>query len=421
MRVLIVDPSKRTAQVLKRYLLKGLGAVEVRAHRPATEDPPADLDWSYHDAVLLAQDLGEGTSGLSWLRALRSRPGFPPAILLAANLDATLTAQGVKAGAHRVVSKRNLTPENLAEMVTEALQSRAREEAASSFDEAASSEAERLLQELREDHAASGDRPNADYRYVRLIGQGAMSRVYLAERLDDDTTVVLKILDGELAQDVETVQRFVQEAALIAELDSPYVVKIYEQGFTNRYGFIAMEFFSRGDLKQRIDNGISTADARAYAVQIGSALEAIHEAGIVHRDLKPANIMFRADDSLALADFGISKRIGGTMDLTMTGSVLGTAHYMSPEQGRAGPVDTRADLYSAGIILYEMLVGERPFDGDSASGIIYQHLNADIPRLPAEIEQFQTVVDRLLAKDPDERYQRGSELVEALSAISIPA
>jgi serine/threonine protein kinase len=178
-----------------------------------------------------------------------------------------------------------------------------------------------------------------------------------------------------------------------------------------------MEFFTRGDLKQRIEHHVLPDDALNYALHIALGLEAIHGQGIVHRDLKPGNIMFRSDDSLAIADFGISKHLDAREELTNVGSVLGTPNYISPEQGQGLAVDARSDLYSAGIILFEMLAGRKAYRADTPTAVIYQHVHADIPRLPAGLERYQPIIDSLLAKRPAERYQTASELVVNLQRV----
>jgi len=209
----------------------------------------------------------------------------------------------------------------------------------------------------------------------------------------------------------------VLEAELIAELDSPFVVKIYEHGLTEDYGFIAMEFFSRGDLKQRMELNIPPELAATYMIHITYGLKAIHKAGVIHRDLKPANIMFRGDDSLALADFGISKKMNSGANLTTLGQIMGTPHYMSPEQGEGLGVDIRTDLYSAGVMLYELLAKQKPYTAPSPAALIYKHVNEDIPRLPEELNRFQDIVDKLMAKKPDDRYSSASELIQALEPL----
>jgi serine/threonine protein kinase len=226
--------------------------------------------------------------------------------------------------------------------------------------------------------------------------------------------MVLKVLDLEFIDDVSAVQRFAREAEMIASIDSPSVIKFFDHGFTQTMGYIAVEFFTRGDLKHRIEHGIDTADALLYALNIVYGLEAIHALGIVHRDLKPGNIMFRSDDTIALADFGISKHLDDSWNVTGTGAVIGTLNYLSPEQGLGNKIDARTDIYALGIVLFEMVTGKKAFHASSPGALLYQHLYADVPELPAPLRRYQNLISKTAAKDPDDRYQNAVELVADL-------
>jgi serine/threonine-protein kinase PpkA len=173
-----------------------------------------------------------------------------------------------------------------------------------------------------------------------------------------------------------------------------------------------MEYLSGGNLKQRIRQGIEERDSVRYLKEISSALARIHELGILHRDLKPGNIMLRSDDSIALIDFGLAKRMRMEQEITASGEIFGTPYYMSPEQGHGNNVDLRSDLYSLGVIFYEMLTGVKPFKSGSAMGIIFKHAKAPIPLLPPRLSQYQALINMLLAKDPDNRLQSAEEILE---------
>jgi CheY-like chemotaxis protein len=411
MKVLVVDDSKDYVALLNRLLSRAFPGIEMEAYDLERHGQPSeDFDWSRYDLMFLEYQLGAGENGVDWLQKLRSRPAFPPTIILTAEGDEYVAVRAIRAGAADYVNKKDVSPERLRRLIESVL----------SFDEqmqeeqraAMSADAE-VLRQVKHPRKKDAD---TGYRFVRLIGKGAMSHVYLAERAEDGLSVVLKVLDVRQVIDRTVIKRFLREAELIAAIHSPFVVKIYEHGLTNKYGFIAMEFFARGDLKQRVELGITSQAAIEYMAHIAYGLEAVHRAGIVHRDLKPANIMFRGDDSLALADFGISKRLQGDLDLTTIGKVIGTPHYMSPEQGQGRPIDARSDIYSAGVLLYELLTGQKPFRADTPASLIYQHIHAERPPLPPALARYQAIVDRCMAKDPGERYQTAAELAGALEA-----
>ncbi|MGE0483990.1 MAG: serine/threonine-protein kinase [Gammaproteobacteria bacterium] len=403
-RVLVLDDARRGAAVIARYVQRAVPEAEIETRSTASGDAPRDpAALAGFDVVVTGACPTAPCSGLDLAAASLAR-GEPPAfVLLLDRPDQAATARAFALGVREVLVKRDLDAIAIGTAVS-----------------AAATPLERTSTQIANDAdvvARASDAGADGYRFARLIGQGGASRVYLGERIADGLTVVLKILDGTLSQDEEIVQRFIREAALARAIDSPHVVRIYDQGFTNRYGFIAMEFFSRGDLAQRIRLGLDVATVRRYLLGIARGLAAIHGAGIIHRDLKPANIMFRGDDELAIADFGISKRIDGDITLTRTGGALGTPYYMSPEQVSAKPLDHRADLYSAGIILYEMLTGQRPFVADSLPVLAMKHLKDEPPALPAAAAALTPLYRRLLAKDPADRLSSADELVAALGAL----
>ena len=252
------------------------------------------------------------------------------------------------------------------------------------------------------------------YRVLRQIGEGGMSKVYLAQRGDEEPPVVLKIVDPKLARDETFVLRFARECKLLARIQHENVVKIHDYSVDGSRPYLAMEYFASGDLKSRIRGGLPAITSLKIMMQIAKAIDAVHSAGLVHRDLKPHNIMFRDRDRLALVDFGLAKPIDPTttsqMQLTQDGMILATPIYMSPEQCIGKQQDARGDLYSCGVILFEMLAGTPPFVADNAAALAYQHVNAEVPKLPPRAAGFQSVVEKLLAKNPQDRFQSAKEL-----------
>ena len=255
------------------------------------------------------------------------------------------------------------------------------------------------------------------YRILSKIGQGGMSHVYLAKRDADGLQLVLKVLNARPTDDPELFQRFMGEIAIISEINHHNVVRIYDHGFTESYAYIAMEYFSRGTLYDIIKHGLSPRQTLSLLAQLAGALSEIHRRGIVHRDMKPANVMVREDGSIALADFGIAKKLEAASGPTRHGEVLGTPYYISPEIIEGEKATAQSDLYALGVMFYEMLLGARPFEADSVSGLIAQHLKAPIPRLPGDLADYQDLIDRLLAKVPSDRYQSSDDLLVGIDEI----
>ncbi len=259
------------------------------------------------------------------------------------------------------------------------------------------------------------------YRIIRRLGAGGMANVYLAEDTDLGRRVAIKILNDRYAHDDLFVERFRREAKSAAALSHPNIVSIYDRGEAEGTYYIAMEAIDGKNLKEviREQRRLRPAQAIAYTRQILDALRFAHRNGIVHRDIKPHNILMDPDDRLKVTDFGIAR--AGTSQMTEAGSIMGTAQYLSPEQARGGDVGATSDLYSVGIVLYEMLTGHVPFTGDNAVEIAMKHTtqppgrpSAAAPGVPAELDQ---VVLRALAKNPADRYQSAAEFDSDLARI----
>lgn len=261
------------------------------------------------------------------------------------------------------------------------------------------------------------------YRLTRKIGSGGMTEVYLAVRESDGLPVVLKVLDAAGKATSEHLSRFIQEYTILSRIEHPNVIRIYDQGFTDDHAYIAMEYFERGDLRSELNRGMNQQRVLEVVVQVARALDAIHARGIVHRDLKPENIMLRPDGSVALADFGVAKSMmkAENMALTQTrhGDVVGTPYYLSPEQASGHRVTPATDMYSLGVMMFEMLTGTRPFRADSLDVLLSHHLTAPTPELPALHAPLQPVLEKLMAKKPEERYGSAQALLSDLEQRSL--
>ncbi len=259
--------------------------------------------------------------------------------------------------------------------------------------------------------------PNAPrvkgYALRQKIGEGGMSEVYLADRETDGQCVALKLFEPA-SGDADLLSRFIQEYALIVQINHPNVVKIHDQAFSDELAYIVMEYFPGGDLRRPIAEGLAPDRVVEILVQAARALDAVHAQGIIHRDLKPDNLMLRADGSIGLVDFGVAKRARESMGLTRHGQVVGTPFYLSPEQAQYAKVTPQSDLYSLGVMAYEMFTGEKPFQADSIEDLMRQHVGAPIPRLPAALAPYQTLIDRLMAKKAENRFASARALEEFL-------
>ncbi|HKH76824.1 MAG TPA: Stk1 family PASTA domain-containing Ser/Thr kinase, partial [Rubrobacteraceae bacterium] len=261
------------------------------------------------------------------------------------------------------------------------------------------------------------------YRIVRPLGSGGMAEVYLAHDDVLDRDVALKVMSGRYADDDEFVERFRREAQSAAALSHPNIVSIFDRGEDeNGTYYIAMEYLPGGTLKDRIlkRGALPPKTAAAVTLQIAEALSVAHRAGVVHRDIKPHNVLITASGDVKVADFGIA-RAATSSTMTRTGSILGTAHYISPEQAMGEPVGPQSDLYSLGIVLYEMLTGELPYDAETPIGIAMKHVNGPLlpPRAvnPDVPRGINSITCRLLSKQPGERYDDADELVEDLERV----
>ena len=445
-RFLIIDDEERIFSLINRFLLKEWPEADIEHYNPVVRGrPDGKFDCSVYALIVLDYNLGLNgdDNGLMWLRALRKRPDVG-AIMFLTGMGTEETAIGAfKGGADDYLPKNQISYSRFIASAKEILASREQAKAAqrlalreqkdayNTVTEKTQAIAQQGLKEIWSDSmnrtvpdnatpAARPDRtPGAPltipgYVIGSEIGAGGMSTVYLATQKTDGAQVVLKVVDTKLCDDSVVFKRFAREHTLISKLRHPHVVSTYERGFAKDYAYIAMEYFPQGDLIDKVKKGMSAVDATRYLTQITMGLGAVHELGIIHRDLKPGNIMFRDDDTVAITDFGIAKITDSNANLTMHDIILGTPAYMSPEQVAQENVDQRADLYSLGVMFFEMLTRVKPYRANSLARLVYEHVHAPIPTLEGKLAQFQPIIDGLLAKDPDERFQNSHELLIAL-------
>ncbi len=259
------------------------------------------------------------------------------------------------------------------------------------------------------------------FEVQKELGRGGMARVYLAVQRKFGRLVALKVVSGEFTRDMKFRERFIRESRINARLTHPNIVQVYDVGTHESSLFLVMEYLRGGDLNERLERGMRLNDLVNVIKDMSRALDYAHSKGFVHRDIKPENILFREDGSAVLTDFGIAQITDSDATITQAGTVVGTPQYMSPEQASGRELDGRSDIYSLGVVLFKMLTGDVPFKSDSAVSVGIKHLQEPVPRLPNYLKAFQPVIDQCLAKRPDQRFQSGAELIEALDSVQTKA
>lgn len=395
---LIIDDDATYREYLRWHVGAEWPEARIDEHAPGDAAPGGvGFALGNYDLILLGHPLGD-ERGFEWLAGLRARAHCPPVIVFASPSNEMLAVDALKAGAASFFPKHGVRHARLAETLRCELETAGR------------------LRPGLEPLDAPGSALPRGYRYLETLHTGELASVFLASG-PTASRIALKVIRCDSDTGVEYLfDRFLQEYEVIARLRHPNVVAIHDLGIADDRAYIAMEHLPCGRMSDRIDR-LASGDVVPYMYQLASALRAIHGSGVLHRDLKPANIMFRDEDTLALIDFGLAKRVELGAMITDTGRIFGTPHYMSPEQGHADELDARSDIYSLGCIFYEMLTGRRPFSGRSAMGVIYKHSQAPRPELGAEHARFEPLLQRMIAVDPEQRQQSADELLHEIAAL----
>jgi len=457
-RVMVVDDDVRYSEWLRHHLdvlcpkasVSMLNVAEFERWCSSASGRDCDL-------LLLGASFGSSpedpdSQGLALLRRLREQPATPAVIVLADEGNELTAVRALQLGAADYLPKRLLTPERLSTAVRVALRRVERRvarrlaslanlarDAARHAPQAsalppppaaadAAGAAPASTEPAPEDAAAlpptgiAALLAGADAQIIpgytlRLrIGESEKAVVYLANSIQRGHNVALKV--SKTLRDEAAGRQFLErEYTAIMSVRSQRVVEIYDYGVHGGFEYLAMEYLPRGDLKARIQRGVSEQEALHYVSEIAAALEVVHAAGLVHRDLKPPNVMLRENDGVALIDFGLARSLDGGTINTQTGVLLGSPYYMSPEQALGESLDARSDFYSLGVIFYELLTGQKPYVGTTAMEVLQQHVSGPVPVLPADLTRYAPFLTRLLAKPRGERFAKADEVVAAAQAL----
>lgn len=408
LRLLVIAERGEYRLLVRKHVEIEWPAAVIVEHRLG-EDPPLDANFyaaGFDAVVLIAAPPADGAERMAaqWL----VKPEFAPLVFVLLQDTPAITRH--VPGLHRVYGRKI---DRVA--LRGAVDSASREH--------------QHMQAVRRERPDFGERYRfgavmiRGHRFIRQVGSGGMCKIYLAESERAGTLVVLKVFSQvpDVSDRIVSFDRFLQEYEIVAGLKHRNIVRIHDLGIADDHAYIAMEHFPAGDLRQRMKARLAPEEALHYLEQIAGALDAIHEVGVLHRDLKPANVMLRNDGSLCLIDFGLAKASVDDADLTGTREIFGTPYYMSPEQGHAELIDSRSDLYSLGVVFYEMLTGHKPYTGATAMEVIYKHRRADFPAMAPQFAAYEGLLRRLLAKSPADRFSSARELLRSIAELQVPA
>ncbi len=404
MRLLMFEDDARYCALIRHHLTCRWPDAELVVSSPVVQRRPApEFLAQGFDAVLLSH-AWPGGHGLEWLQDFATRPRFAPVIFLGEDAENDEAREALKLGAHAALTRSKIEHRKL----VDALASASSKQMQARADWRTSAEAEEAQK--------FGEAFIRGYRRVRRLAAGPVSELYLAESEQAGALVVLKVARDQQTENEldQSFKRFLQEYEIVQRIRHPSVVRLYDLGVSDEHAYLVMEYFRLGDLRRRMRKPIAPRDALRITVAIARALDAIHASGVLHRDLKPGNVMLRDDGTLALIDFGLAKDAALAISVTDHGQIFGTPHYMSPEQGHGEAIDVRSDIYSLGVILFEMLAKQKPYAAENPMAIIYKHRNAPMPVLPAEVSVLQPLIEKLMAKKPDDRLATANAAVSAI-------
>ena len=403
MNILIVDDTAEFRTTLSGLIRQALPEASIEEADSQSGSVSRLVDHAARsDVVFVDHQLGK-VDGIKLLQTMKTRRPQLPVIFLSGGGDEMLVARAFKAGATDYLAKSTIPPDSVRAAIKESL----REQQG-----VARALRTRAMREAADDIRIKG------YKIEYRLARSALSAVYYARDVRGNKVVALKVMQGFAHnQSGETLERFLREYESASSLSHRNIVQIHDFGFADDQVYIAMQYIAGGTLRDRlVVETLSEEQCVEVLLQVCEALEAMHSVDILHRDLKPGNVMFHDDGVACVIDFGLARHAQLTQALTVPGRIFGTPYYMSPEQGQGLGMDIRSDLYSLGVMFYEMLCGSKPYAAGSALALVYKHSHAPIPRLPTARARWQPVIDALMAKKQADRPAAPADVRELVYA-----
>ena len=418
---LIIDDDKSIRILLKKQLLKQYPDAKVELYDPNQQGIPNNkYDWEKHDIVLLDYDLGmKYYTGMDWLKRIKHLDNPPLVIMVTGQGNQKLAVDAIKSGADNYLPKYDVVTSKLHEIIDETIALRKNtENFIKKYNQSSKIKNNEVDILLDEDNSKNYKFYIDGYDYLATITQSSTITIF-AERQSDGKQVVIKI-QNILEYNQKAVIRFEKEIEILSKIDHPNIIKILEFGINDNFVFYVMPYFKKGDLASHIKEiSIDKITATKLIIDLIHGLSELHEHGIIHRDLKPHNILINDDDTPVIADLGVAKDLSTAGEITMKGELLGTPYYMSPEQFTDLEIDFRSDIYSLGVIFYELLTGKLPYTGETLMEIVYNQSYEMMPTLSSDLKQYEKIIFKMIDKKRENRYQSVSEVLDDIEHIDM--
>lgn len=418
---LIVDDDKSIRVLLKKQLLKHYPDAIVELYDPYEQGiPNHNYNWEKHDIVLLDYDLGmKYYTGMDWLKRIKHLDNPPLVIMVTGQGNQKLAVDAIKSGADNYLPKYDVVTSKLHEIIDETVALKKNtENFIKNYNKSSKLKNNKVDILLAEDEGNIFEYYIDGYNYLATITQSSTTTIF-AEQKSDGKQVVIKILKI-LDYNQKAVMRFKKEIEILSKIDHPNIIKILEFGVNDDYVFYVMPYFKKGDLFSYIKEfSLDKITSKKLIIDLIHGLSELHKHGIIHRDLKPHNILLSDNDIPVIADLGVAKDLSTAGEITMKGELLGTPYYMSPEQFTDMNIDYRSDIYSLGVIFYELLTGKLPYTGETLMEIVYNQSYEKMPLLSDDLKQYEKIIFKMIDKKRENRYQSVSEILDDIEHVDM--